>query len=127
MARPIVGRGLAIGDYDNDGRVDILIVDSEGEPLLLHNETANAGNWISCLLIDKTNRPVIGAQINLEAGGRKLLRHCATDCSFLSASDPRVHFGVGTATHVNLTVHWPSRHTTIKRDVEVNRQVVIKE
>src|SRR5205823_3918614 len=51
---PIVGRGLAVGDFDNDGRMDALVVDSEGAPLLLHNETQQAGHWLLCRLVGTT-------------------------------------------------------------------------
>jgi hypothetical protein len=107
---PIVGRGLAVGDFDNDGRLDLLIVDSEGTPLLLHNESRSANHWLGLNLAGtKSNRDGYGAMITVESGGKRWLRHCHSDGSYLSASDKRVHFGLGTATHVDrLTVRWPS-------------------
>ena len=102
----LVGRGLAVGDYDNDGRVDALIVDSEGEPILLHNETKKSGNWIGFDVRRKTggNRSGIGAKITLTTGGRTLIRYCLPGGSYLSSSDPRVHFGIGTAAKVDSVV-----------------------
>jgi hypothetical protein len=107
---PIVGRGLAVGDFDNDGKVDLLIVDSEGTPLLLHNQSTTSNHWLGLNLVGtKSNRDGYGALVTVEAGGKTLLRHCHSDGSYLSASDKRVHFGLGTATRVDrLTVHWPS-------------------
>ncbi len=128
LQKPIVGRGLAIGDYDNDGRVDVLVVDSEGAPLLLHNETQPAGQWLSLQLQGtKSNRDGIGALVTVEAGGMKLLRRCATDGSYMSASDRRVHVGLGSATSANVTVKWPSGATTSYRNLQADTTVTLKE
>jgi enediyne biosynthesis protein E4 len=127
---PVVGRGLATGDYDNDGKVDVLIVDSEGKPLLLHNETATAGNYLSVALTGagKSGRSAHGARVTAELpDGTKLSRHCQTDGSYLSASDRRVHFGLGAATLVNLTIRWPSGKVTQRNGVATNRRVDVSE
>ncbi|MGC4046072.1 MAG: CRTAC1 family protein [Armatimonas sp.] len=106
---PIVGRGLAVGDYDNDGRVDALVVDSEGKPLLLHNESEKTGHWLSLQLegTGRVNRSAHGAIVTVKVRGKTLLRHCQTDGSYLSASDVRVHIGLGEATQAEVTVQWP--------------------
>lgn len=108
--RPIVGRGLAVGDYDNDGRVDVLLVDSEGSPLLLHNETETAGHWLSIRLEgSRSNRDGIGARVTVAVpGGNPLVRYCSTDGSYMSASDRRVHVGLGDQVKGDITVRWPS-------------------
>jgi hypothetical protein len=124
----MVGRGLAIGDYDNDGRVDALIVDSEGTPMLLHNVATPAGNWLSLRLEGTSgSRDGIGALVTVRAGDRTLLRRCATDGSYMSASDRRVHVGLGTAEKADVTVKWPSGKTTAMKDVRAGQQVAVRE
>lgn len=114
LGKKIVGRGLATGDYDNDGKIDVLIVDSEGKPLLLHNEGGPAHHWLGVRLVGaKSNRDGYGAALTLKtAGGKTLYRLCRADGSYLSSSDPRVHFGLGTEEKIeSLTVRWPSGRT----------------
>ncbi len=127
--RRIVGRGLAIGDYDNDGKEDVLIVDSAGTPLLLHNETPHAGHWLTVKLIGKkSNQDGFGALLTARVENRKLLRQCHSDGSYLSASDSRVHFGLGTARAVAaLTVRWPSGHIDQFRDIPADRTITLIE
>ncbi len=129
LERPIVGRGLAVGDYDNDGREDILIADAEGRPLLLHNESNTRGHWLGVRLIGtKSNRDGYGAMVTAVVGGRTLTRQCQTDGSYLSASDPRVHFGLGSASRVDrLTVRWPSGRTTTQENLPADRYVTLTE
>jgi hypothetical protein len=128
FSQPIVGRGLAIGDFDNDGRMDILVVDSEGAPLLLHNQCPNAGHWLLVKLEGtKSNRDGIGALVTFEAGGRKMLRLCHTDGSYMSASDRRVHCGLGDATQATITIKWPSGHTDVFKDQKADQVLTLKE
>ena len=127
--RPIVGRGLAVGDYDNDGRIDALIVDSEGTPILLHNETPSTGHYLLINLTGvKSNRDGQGALITVTAGSAKLLRQCTTAGSYLSASDKRVHFGLGQTTMVDsVSVRWPSGHVDVYKDVKADRLLNMRE
>ena len=119
---PIVGRGLAIGDYDNDGRVDVLIVDSEGKPLLLHNEADGRKNWVGFRCVDKTGRDAYGAVLTLKAGGVTQTRQCQPSGSYLSMSDPRVHFGIGNAAQADsFTVRWPDGKVETLPNVTMNR------
>jgi hypothetical protein len=129
FAQPMVGRGLAVGDYDNDGQEDALVVDSEGKPLLLHNECRNAGHWLEvCLIGTKSNRDGIGATLTAHVGGRSLLRLCHTDGSYLSASDKRVHFGLGTATAVDtLTIRWPSGQIDTLQALPADKIITVRE
>jgi hypothetical protein len=127
--RPIVGRGLAIGDYDNDGRVDVLVADSAGKPLLLHNETPTSGHWLEIRLVGtKSNRDGYGAVVTAKAGDNDQVRLCHSDGSYMSSSDRRVHIGLGAATKVpSLTVRWPSGHTDTYRNVAVDQIITIQE
>ncbi len=129
LQRPIVGRGLAVGDFDNDGRVDALVVDSEGSPLLLHNESTPVGHWLSLTLTGtKSNRDGIGALVTATAGGLTQTRLCHTDGSYLSASDKRVHLGLGKATRVErLRIQWPSGRTDTWRDLRADRSLTLGE
>ncbi len=110
---PIVGRGLCVGDYDNDGKMDALVVDAEGKPLLLHNESTGVGHWLSVKLTGagKVNPSAHGAIVTIKAGGKTLVRHCQSDGSYLSASDSRVHVGLGDATSAEVSVTWPGGAT----------------
>ena len=119
ICTPIVGRGLAVGDFDNDGRVDVLVVDSEGAPVLLHNETSPSGHWLQLKLegTGRSNRDAIGSVVKLRAGKLSMMRHCHTDGSYLSASDPRVHFGLGVERSADVTVRWPDGHTDMYKNL----------
>lgn len=126
---PLVGRGLAVGDYDNDGRQDILITDAEGRPLLLHNEQSPPGRWLGVRLVGaKSNRDGAGAMVTVTAGKRRWVRVAHTDGSYLSASDPRVHFGLGSVERIEtLTVRWPSGHRDTYRNLPTDRYLTLRE
>src|SRR5205085_2460950 len=120
---PILGRGLAIGDYDNDGRMDALIVDGDGAPLLLHNETSPAGHWIGLRLTGarRSNRDACGATVTVRIGGQIRMRICHADGSYLSSSDRRVHIGLGSADRAeSVTVRWPDGRTETRNGVSVD-------
>ncbi len=131
FAKPIVGRGVAVGDYDNDGRMDTLIVDSEGVPLLLHNEIDVTGrHFLGLKLIGaQSNRNGYGAIATAVLNdGRKIVRICHADGSYMSSSDSRVHFGLGASSLVAvLTIKWPDGHTDTFKNVNGDRYFIVRE
>jgi hypothetical protein len=129
LQQPIVGRGLATGDIDNDGRLDILVADAEGRPLLLHNQVSTKNNWLGISLKGtRSNRDGYGAIVTARAGKQTWIRHCHADGSYLSSSDPRVHFGFGSVSRLDsLTVLWPSGHRDMLRNPPMNRYLTLKE
>lgn len=122
FTRPIVGRGSASGDYDNDGRVDLLAVDYEGEPLLLHNVSATKGHWVTLDLRGTgKNRHAHGARVTLRGGGVTWVAEVSPASSYLSSSDPRLHFGLGDVATVSLEVRWPTGVREEHPNVPVDR------
>jgi hypothetical protein len=107
-----VGRGLAIGDLDNDGRSD-LVVSHVNEPLtLLHHVGATKNHWLGVELVGEGHRDIVGARVILEVGGRKVVRFAKGGGSYLSSADRRLLFGLGAATKTGtLTVEWPTGET----------------
>ena len=99
---PGVGRGAAFGDFDNDGAVDILVTNNNGPARLLHNQAGSRQHWLQVRLEGvKSNRSGIGARVGVFRDGLEpLWRRVHTDSSYLSASDVRVHFGLGTNANV---------------------------
>jgi hypothetical protein len=93
--RAIVGRGICVGDIDNDGGIDALLVDAEGRPLLLRNTTAPRGNYLTVKVRGRGRRDDIGARVTLITDGGTQTKEIRTDGGYLSASDPRLHFGLG--------------------------------
>src|SRR5207248_9670647 len=95
LAHPTVSRGLAAGDYDNDGRLDVLVNNQNGPAQLFHNEVHNGNHWIRFKTVGvKSNRDGIGAKFMLTAGGVRQTAFVHGGSSYLSASDMRVYFGL---------------------------------
>jgi hypothetical protein len=103
------GRGLAIGDLDNDGRPDLIVSHLNDPVTLLRNEAGAGNHWLGVELIDKEHGDDVGAKLTLEVDGRRLTRFARGGTSYLSSSDRRHLFGLGEASKVGrLTVVWPS-------------------
>lgn len=127
LLRPNSGRGAAFLDYDNDGRLDIVVNNLDGLPNLLHNERANDNHYLLLRLIT-ANRDAIGAQVTVRTGDRRQYRELRAGSSYLSQDDPRIHVGLGTAPTVDeLIIRWPSGKSTVLRSVEANRILTLKE
>ncbi len=129
FATPRSGRGAAFADYDNDGDLDIVVnhVDHRASVALLRN-VSDAGAWVGFELVGRRPRTAYGARLELEAGGRRLVRVHQPNAGYLSANDPRVHFGLGTATAIDrLTVRWPSGAEQSWAEIETGRYWVLEE
>jgi hypothetical protein len=109
FARAIAGRGLALGDFNNDGAVDVLVMVNDGPPILLRNHAGRNNHWLGLHLVGrKANIDAVGAVVNYEAGGLKRRVIKPGGGSFMSAHDPRMVLGLGQATRVgSLEVRWP--------------------
>lgn len=129
LTTPISARGAAFGDYDDDGRVDVLINPVNSVPELLHNESVGTGNWIKIKTVGvKSNRSGIGARVRCVTDDGAQIDEVRSGGSYYSQNDLRVHFGVGKATKVkSLEITWPSGAIDTLRDVNVNQTVVVKE
>ena len=121
-------RGCAFGDFDNDGDVDILIVNLNEPPSLLRNDIRGNYHWLKIKLIGtKSNRSAIGARVVLHYGSRKQAQEVMSQSSFYSSNDPRLHFGLGAETISDIEVHWPSGLQEKFKAVAADQLVVIKE
>lgn len=114
-------RGLAVGDFDNDGAVDVLIGVNGGAPVLLKNNAAKGNHWLGLKLEGVTcNRDAIGARIVWKAGGKAKQRLKNNGGSYLSSHDPREVLGLGTATQVDeLEIHWPAPSKQVEKLTKV--------
>jgi enediyne biosynthesis protein E4 len=130
FARAAPNRGLAYGDLDNDGRVD-LVVTALGQPVrVFHNISQNHNHWILLKLVGTTsNRMGIGAQIRVTTGdGQKQYNEVTTSTGYAASSDPRVHFGLGDFAVVReIEIRWPSGIRQVIRNAPADRILTIKE
>ena len=124
-----VGRGLAIGDIDNDGRVDAVVTTNGGAVHILHNETATANHWLTLRLVGhKSNRDGIGAVVKVVTSQGSQWVTASTSGSYLSASDPRLHFGLGSSPQAaSIEVRWPSGVSQTLTNVKADQQLQIDE
>jgi len=128
ITEPHSSRGVAFGDFDNDGDIDILVINLNEPPSLLRNDLTADRHWLKVLLIGvASNRSAIGAQVVAVYGGRRQAQAVLAQSSYLSVNDRRLHFGLGTATSADLEIRWPSgREEKIAR-VGADQLVVIRE
>jgi len=123
------GRGCAFGDFDNDGDIDILIVNMNEPPSLLRNDLAGKQNWIKVKLEGvKSNRSAIGARVLVHYGKKVQTQARVSQSSYYSSNDPRMHFGLGDVGVVDVEVIWPSSGLRERyNSVPANQLVVVRE
>ena len=128
VTEPHCSRGCAFGDFDNDGDVDILIVNLNEPPSLLRNDLRGKQNWIKVKLEGvKSNRSAIGARVLVHYGGKVQAQAVLSQSSFYSCNDPRLHFGLGASNTVDIDVFWPNGLHEKFKAVSANQLVTLRE
>ncbi len=129
VARPLVGRGSATLDFDNDGAIDFLAVDYEGAPYLLHNQTHSGNSWITLDLRGiAPNQFAYGARVLAKSGQQQWIAEVSPASSYLSSKDPRIHWGLGTVDQLeSMTIRWPSGKVQRLRNVSTNQILKVEE
>jgi hypothetical protein len=124
-----MGRGSAVGDYDNDGDMDVLVTDLGERPRLLRNDGGNRRSWVMVRLVGTTsNRDGIGARVRVTAGGRTQMRLRVSSSGYLSQGDPRLHFGLGDVARIDkIEVRWPSGTLQTLEDQRPNQVITVTE
>jgi len=125
VAAPHSSRGCAFGDFDNDGDIDIVIMNMNEPPSLLRNDTTGRNHWLKVQL--ESDRHTIGARVTAHYGGRVQVQEVMSQSSFLSVSDKRLHFGLGAERSAQLEVRWPSGRKQMFPNLPANHLVVIRE
>jgi hypothetical protein len=128
IAEAHCSRGCAFGDFDNDGDLDILIVNLNEPPSLLRNDMRGDHHWLKIKLIGtKSNRSAIGARVVVHYGGKKQAQEVMSQSSFYSSNDPRLHFGLGAVKTADVEIRWPSGARENFKAVAANQLIVVKE
>ena len=129
FVRPIVGRGLATADYDNDGDIDIVTNNRSDFPSLLRNDGGNTNNWLTVQLVGtKSNRDGVGASLKLTSEGFVQVEQAKGGMSYMSASDPRIHFGLAKRAKIaSLEITWPSGQIDRLTNLAINQIITVKE
>ena len=121
-------RGCAFGDFDNDGDLDILIVNLNEPPSLLRNDIRGNHHWLKVKLIGtKSNRSAIGARVVVRYGTKKQAQEVMSQSSFYSSNDPRLHFGLGPETMADIEIRWPSGLQEKLKGISADQLLVVKE
>ena len=128
VAAPHCGRGCAFGDFDNDGDIDMVIMNMNEPPSLLRNDLSGDRHWLKVLLVGtKSNRSAIGSRVIARYGDKLQAQAVTAQSSFYSVSDRRLHFGLGTNAAADLEVHWTNGAIEKLAGVKSNQLVVIQE
>jgi len=128
VTTPHSSRGCAFGDFDNDGDLDILILNMNEPPSLLRNDLKGVHHWLKVKLVGtKSNRSAIGARVLARYSGRVQAQEVLSQSSFYSCNDSRLHFGLGQATTADLVIRWPSGITEKYPNVKCDQLITIRE
>jgi hypothetical protein len=131
FAKPLSARGMAIGDFNNDGAVDVLVSVNDAAPVLLRNNIGSQNHWLGVRLVGKKSNPdAVGARVTYQAGDLQKNRTKVAGGSFLSSHDPRIVLGTGKRSKMDwLEVKWPQPSTAIERitDLPIDRYITIVE
>ncbi|MEO8661525.1 MAG: CRTAC1 family protein [Bryobacteraceae bacterium] len=128
VSAPHPSRGCAFGDFDNDGDMDMLIVNMNEPPSLLRNDVSGTGKWLKVKLEGvKSNKSAIGARVTAKYGGHVQAQEILSQSSFYSVSDRRLHFGLGDAATADLEIRWPNGNLEKVAGIKAHRLVTIRE
>lgn len=128
IAEKHASRGCAFGDFDNDGDIDVLIMNLNEPPSLLRNDLKGDSHWIKVKLVGtKSNRSAIGARVTVRYGSKVQAQEVLSQASFYSVNDFRLHFGLGTVKQVDVTVRWPNGTLERLTNVQADRLITVRE
>ena len=128
IASPHASRGVAFGDFDNDGDVDILVMNQNEPPSLLRNDVSGSNHWLKIKLIGVvSNRGAIGARATVRYGGKTQAREVLAQASYLSVNDARLHFGLGKNETADIEIRWPNGGRETIAKVAGDRLITIRE
>ncbi len=129
ITEPKSSRGCAFGDFDNDGDIDVLVMNMNEPPLLLRNDLKSDNNWLGLKLIGvKSNRSAIGSRVTIKIGERIQTQEITSQTSYYSHNDLRLHFGLGAAKQLDsVEIRWAGGQTETLKNISANQYVTIKE
>jgi hypothetical protein len=121
-------RGCAFGDFDNDGDMDVLIMNMNEAPSLLRNDAPAGNHWLKVRLEGtKSNRSAIGARVLVRYSGKTQAQSVTSQSSYISSNDPRLHFGLGNASTADVEIHWPTGKSDSYSGLTADQLVTIRE